>query len=156
MTVDKIRAHVGYLFARKLMSARWAVQQPKMWRWMEGQFSRMAAIGNPKAQSFYGHILLFRGQGFGARQEGIRLLRLAAEKGDAKAAYQMGLISLSEDATHGPDATKAAHWWALAAEAGHPLAATRLAQLYAAGGHGLERNIIKAEQYRARAAKLGL
>jgi len=151
-----IRARVGYLLARKLMSSRRVVQQPKIWNWMEGQFSRMAAIGDPKAQSFYGHILLFRGQGYGARQEGIRLLRLAAEKGDAKAAYQMGLISLGEDATHGPDGVKAAHWWKLAAEAGHPLAAARLAQLYMAGGHGLTRDTQQAEHYKACAARLGL
>jgi len=154
--LEKVRARVGYLVARRLMSARWAVQQPKLWRWMEGQFSRMAAIGNPQAQSFYGHILLFRGQGYGARQEGIRLLRKAAEKGDAKAAYQMGVISLGEDATHGPDGAQAAHWWKLAVEAGHPLAAARLAQLYMAGGHGLPRDTRQAERYKASAAKLGL
>jgi uncharacterized protein len=154
--LNKIRARVGYLAARKLMSARWAVQHPKMWRWMEGQFARMAAIGDSSAQSFYGHILLFRGQGYGARQEGIRLLRLAAEKGDAKAAYQMGVISLGEDATHGPDGEQAAHWWKRAVEAGHPLAATRLAQLYMAGGHGLARDQLQAERYKASAAKLGL
>lgn len=154
--LHKLRARAGYLVARKMMSARWAVGNPKVWGWMEGQYARMAAIGNVKAQSFYGHILLFRGQGYGARLEGIRLLRLAAEKGDAKAAYQMGVIALSEDATHGPDGAKAAHWWAIAAEAGHPLAATRLAQLYLAGGHGLERDAEKAERYKVSAAKLGL
>jgi len=123
---------------------------------MEGQFARMAAIGDPKALSFYGHILLFRGQGYGARQEGIRLLRLAAESGDAKAAYQMGVISLGEDANHGPDGTQAAHWWALAVEAGHPLAANRLAQLYMVGGPGLAPDRQQAERYKASAAKLGL
>ena len=83
--LQKVRARVGYLIARKLMASRWVVQQPKLWRWMEGQFSRMAALGNSQAQSFYGHILLFRGQGYGAKKEGIRLLRLAAEAGDAAA-----------------------------------------------------------------------
>lgn len=151
-----VRARVGYLTARKLISARWAVRQPKLWRWMEGQFSRMAAIGDTTAQSFYGHILLFRGQGYGARREGIRLLRLAAEKGDAKAAYQMGVISLSEDATHGPDGIRAAQWWTIAADAGHPLAATRLAQLYLAGGHGLEPDRELAARYQASATRLGL
>jgi len=154
--LHEARARFGYLFARRLMRARWAVQHPKLWRWMEGQFARMAAIGNPKAQSFYGHILLFRGQGYGARQEGIRLLRQAAEKGDAKAAYQMGVISLGEDATHGPDGAQAAYWWKLAVEAGHPLAAARLAQLYQAGGHGLPRDPQQAEHYKASAARLGL
>lgn len=154
--LHKVRARVGYLAARKLMAARWAVRQPKLWRWMESQFSRMATIGDRNAMSFYGHILLFRGQGFGARREGIRLLRLAAEQGDAKAAYQMGVVALSEDATHGPDGVQAARWWAIAAEAGHPLAATRLAQLYTAGGHGLAKDGQQAEHYKACAAKLGL
>ncbi len=154
--LHKVRARAGYLIARKLLSMRWAVEQPELWRWMEGQFSRMAAIGDPKAQSFYGHILLFRGQGYGARREGIRLLRLAAEGGDAKAAYQMGVIALSEDAEHGPDGAQAAHWWKLAVEAGHPLATARLAQLYKAGGHGLAPDRQEAERYRASAAKHGL
>ncbi|TLX59528.1 sel1 repeat family protein [Stutzerimonas nosocomialis] len=151
-----MRARLGYRVARRLMGWRWAVQQPKLWRWMEGQFSRMAALGDVSAQSFYGHILVFRGRGFGARNEGIRLLRLAAKAGDAKAAYQMGAISLSEDASHGPDAAEAANWWALAAQAGHPLAATRLAQLYRAGGHGLKADPEQARRYEACAAKLGL
>ncbi len=156
MIVYKIRARVAYLVARRLMAVRWAVRQPALWRWMEGQFARMAGLGDTRAQSFYGHILLFRGHGYGARQEGIRLLRLAAEKGDAKAAYQMGVVSLGEDATHGPDGVQAARWWKLAVEAGHPLAATRLAQLYQAGGHGLEADRQEAERYRASAARLGL
>lgn len=57
--LQTVRAKAGYWTARKLLGMRWAVQQPKLWRWMEGQFSRMAAIGDRKAQSFYGHILLF-------------------------------------------------------------------------------------------------
>jgi len=138
------------------MGWRWAVQQPKLWSWMEGRFSRMAALGDTEAQSFYGHILLFRGQGFGAKREGIRLLRLAAEAGDAKAAYQMGVVSLSEDASHGPDGSQAAYWWKRAADKGHPLAATRLAQLYAVGGHGLKADPQQAEHYKATATRLVL
>lgn len=154
--LSQLRARVGYWVARKLLASRRAVQQPKLWRWMEGQFSRMAAIGDTKAQSFYGHILLFRGQGRGAKQEGIRLLRLAAEGRDAKAAYQMGVLSLSEDATHGPDGAQAAEWWKLAVEVGHPLAATRLAQLYTAGGHGLTADQHQADYYKASAERFGL
>lgn len=152
----RIRARLGYFAARKLMMSRFAVQQPKLWRWMEGQFARMAALGDVEAQSFYGHILYFRGRGFGAKQEGVRLLRLAAKAGDAKAAYQMGVVSLSEDASHGPDGNEAARWWAQAVEAGHPLAAVRLEQLYRAGGHGLLADSSQADRYKARAAQLGL
>jgi hypothetical protein len=39
------------------------------WRWLEGQFARMANLGDVGAQSFYGHILTFRGVGLGAREE---------------------------------------------------------------------------------------
>ena len=55
----ELRARAGYFIARKLMASRQAVRQPKLWRWMEGQFARMAALGDVKAQSFYGHILTF-------------------------------------------------------------------------------------------------
>ena len=79
-----------------------------------------------------------------------------AQRGDAKAAYQMGVISLSEDATHGPDGIQAARWWKIASDAGHPLAATRLAQLYAAGGHGLPPDRQQAEYYKASADRAGL
>ena len=152
----KLRARMGYLTARKLMASSWAVRQPRFWRWMEGQFARMASLGNTSAQSFYGHILLFRGQGYGAKREGIRYLRLAAEAGDAKAAYQMGVVSLSEDAKHGPNGNEAARWWSLAADAGHPIAASRLAQLYASGGHRLKADPQLAAHYKAVASKLGL
>ncbi len=156
MMLWKLRASAGYLLARKLMAARWAVQQPKLWRWMEGQFSRKANLGDRAAQSFYGHMLYFRGQGLGAKQEGIRLLRLAAQAGDAKAAYQLGVISLSEDASRGPDGPEAARWWEQAATAGHPLAAMRLEQLYRAGGYGLAADPAEADRYKALAANRGI
>ena len=72
-----LRARLGYLLARRLLGWPWLVKQPRAWQWMQGQFSRMAALGDVAAQSFYGHLLLFRGQGLGAREEGMRLLRLA-------------------------------------------------------------------------------
>ncbi len=151
-----LRAHVGYWVARQLRGWRWAVGQPKVWRWMEGQFARMAALGDPDAQSFYGHVLLFRGVGLGAREEGLRLLRLAAQAGDSRAAYQLGVNSLKGSVSQAPDAAEAARWFSLAAQEGHPLAARRLAELYRDGGPGLEPNPSQAAHYDACAAKLGL
>ncbi|MBW6251639.1 sel1 repeat family protein, partial [Pseudomonas aeruginosa] len=46
--------------------------------------------------------------------------------------------------------------WALAAEAGHPLAARKLAELYRDGGPGLAPDSERAEHYAQRASALGL
>ena len=74
----RLRARLGYGVARQLLGWPWLVKQPRAWQWMQGQFSRMANLGHRDAQAFYGHLLLFRGQGFGAREEGLRLLRLGS------------------------------------------------------------------------------
>nr|WP_178116654.1 SEL1-like repeat protein [Pseudomonas sp. L-22-4S-12] len=132
------------------------MQQPRAWAWMQGQFARMAAQGHVPAQSFYGHLLLFRGQGLGARDEGVRLLRLAASGGDGKAAYQLGLLSLAGDSRQAPDGVEAARWWTLAATAGHPLAAHRLARLYREGAPGLAADAVLAQRFEQRASELGL
>ncbi|SEN40507.1 Sel1 repeat-containing protein [Pseudomonas sp. ok272] len=125
----RIRARASYWLARRLFHWSWFVRQPRGWRWLEGQFSRMANLGDVDAQSFYGHILTFRGQGLGAREEGVRLLRLAALAGDGKAAYQVGVISLAGTASTAPDPGEAERWWQMAAKAGHPLAEIKLKQL---------------------------
>lgn len=125
----RIKARAGYWLARRLFHWPWLVRQPRGWAWLEGQFARMANLGDVGAQSFYGHILTFRGQGLGAREEGIRLLRLAALAGDGKAAYQVGVISLAGSTTKAPDPDEAARWWTLAAKAGHPLAEIKLKTL---------------------------
>ncbi|WP_413792168.1 MULTISPECIES: sel1 repeat family protein [unclassified Pseudomonas] len=125
----RFKARVGYWLARRLFHWSWFVRQARGWAWLEGQFSRMANLGDVGAQSFYGHILTFRGQGLGAREEGLRLLRLAALAGDGKAAYQVGVISLAGSASQAPDPVEAARWWTLAAKAGHPLADVKLKAL---------------------------
>lgn len=89
----------------------------------------MANLGDVGAQSFYGHILTFRGVGLGAREEGVRLLRLAALAGDGKAAYQVGVLSLAGTPSQAPDPEEAARFWAIAAKAGHPLAQIKLQAL---------------------------
>lgn len=133
----RLKARVSYCVARQLFHRAWCVRQPLLWRWMEGQFARMANLGDTRAQSFYGHILAFRGHGLGAREEGVRLLRLAALGGDGKAAYQIGAFSLAGTPVRGPDAAEAARWWAIATKAGHPLALLKLVELYRQGGPGL-------------------
>jgi len=152
----KLRAGIGYAVARWLLQWPVLVRQPQLWAWMEGQYSRMANLGDIQAQSFYGHLLLFRGQGLSARNEGCRLLQLAAEAGDGKAAYQMGVLSLQETPGQAPDAVQAAEWWSKAAVVGHPLAARKLADLYRDGGPGLPADAVCAQKMDRRAAELGL
>ena len=142
-----LRARLGYVLARRLFHWSWLVKQPRAWRWMEGQFARMANLGDTQAQSFYGHILLFRGQGLAARNEGRRLLALAAKAGDAKAAYQLGVLSLAGDTQHAADVQQAIDWWTQAANAGHPAAAYRLAELYRAGAPGIPVDLVLAEHF---------
>jgi uncharacterized protein len=149
-----LRARIGYLLARRLFHWAWLIKQPQAWRWLEGQFARMAALGDTQAQSFYGHILLFRGQGFAARNEGRRLLELAGKAGDAKAAYQLGVLSLLGDTQHAADAPKAIEWWALAAQAGHTAAAYRLAELYRSGAEGVAVDEAQAEHFSALSNRL--
>ncbi|MNP08564.1 hypothetical protein D3C76_1006400 [compost metagenome] len=152
----RLRAQAGYAVARRLMGWPWLVKQERAWQWMQGQFARMANLGDLPAQSFYGHLLLFRGQGFGAREEGLRLLRLAAAGGDAKAAYQLGVQALAGDTRTSANAVEAARYWEQAAAAGHPLAARKLAELYRQGGPGLEPDEVQAARLDQRAGQLGL
>jgi TPR repeat protein len=145
----ELKARLSYMLARRLFHWTWLLKQPRAWTWMEGQFSRMANLGDIKAQSFYGHILLFRGQGAAARNEGQRLLSLAAQGGDAKAAYQLGVISLAGDLHKAPDPVAAVKWWTQAAEAGHPAAAYRLSELYRKGAQGITADPARAEYFSA-------
>lgn len=149
----RVRARVTYWLARRMFHWPRLLRHPSVWNWMQGQYARMANLGDVSAQSFYGHILLFRGQGLGAREEGRRLLRLAANGGDGKAAYQLGVLALQQDTRHAPDGQEAARWWQLSAQAGHPLAAGRLAQLYREGAPGLEADAALAQQYAAEDAR---
>ena len=152
----RLRARMGYLLARRLFHWHWLVGQPCAWRWMEGQFARMANLGDARAQDFYGHLLLFRGQGLGAREEGLRLLRLAAAQGQVKAAFQLGLQALKGSAQQAPNAAAALPYWRQAAAGGHPLAAHKLAELLREGAPGVEADPAEAERLAMRARELGL
>ena len=134
MLFSKLRAQIGYAVARKLFNQRWAVENKRIWQWMQERFARMSSYDDVSARAFYGHVLLHRGQGLADKNEWLRFLRLAAEAGDAKSAYQLGLQSLTGSLNQPADALQAAHWWELAGRAGHPLALQRLLQLYEQGG----------------------
>lgn len=152
----RLRARLGYGVARLLLRSDALVRQPRAWRWMEGQFARMATLGDARAQDFYGHLLLFRGQGMGAREEGLRLLGMAAAQGQAKAAFQLGVQALKGHLQQAPDAALARQYWQQAADAGHPLAALKLSQLLREGAPGVPADPVAAERLALRARDLGL
>ncbi len=151
-----LRTFCGYRLAHWLFRWQWLVRQPRAWRWMEGQFARMAGMGDAGAQEFYGHLLLFRGEGLGAREEGLRLLRQAAGQGRLKAAFQLGVQALKGSPRQAPDAAEALRWWRQAAEGGHPLAALKLAELLREGAPGVSADPSAAERMAERARQLGL
>lgn len=151
----RLRARLGYGLARLMFRSDALVRQPRAWRWMEGQFARLANLGDARAQDFYGHLLLFRGQGLGAREEGLRLLRLAAAQGQGRAAFQLGVQALKGSPQREPDAVQARHYWQQAIDAGHPLAALKLAELLREGAPGLPADPAEAERLAARTREQG-
>lgn len=154
MLLAKLRTQMGYRIARKLFNQRWAVENPRVWQWMQERFARMSRYDDVEARAFYGHVLLHRGQGMAAKNEGLRLLRLAAQAGDAKAAYQLGVQSLAGSLTEPANTLQAAHWWELAGAAGHPLALQRLLQLYQEGGPQLPASAEDAQRIAEQLAVL--
>lgn len=154
MLFAKLRAQVGYALARKLFNQRWAVENQRVWLWMQERFARMSHYDDVAARAFYGHVLLHRGQGLAAKNEGLRLLCLAAEAGDAKSAYQLGVHCLSGSLNEPANALQAAHWWELAGSAGHPLALQRLLQVYEQGGPQLPASAEDAQRIKEKLAVL--
>lgn len=114
----------------------------------------MCSYDDMAARAFYGHVLLHRGQGLAAKKEGLRLLRLAAEAGDAKSAYQLGVQAIKGSLNEPADALQAAHWWELAGSAGHPLALQKLLALYEQGGPQLAANAAEAQRIQEKLALL--
>ena len=70
MLFAKLRAQVGYAVARKLFNQRWAVDNQRVWQWMQERFARMSEYADVAARAFYGHVLLHRGQDLAAKNEG--------------------------------------------------------------------------------------
>lgn len=154
MILAKWRVKVGYTVARKLFNQRWAVENQRIWLWMQERFARMSHYDDVAARAFYGHVLLHRGQGLAAQNEGLRLLRLAAKAGDAKSAYQLGVQCLKGSLNEPANALQAVHWWELAGQADHPLALKRLLELYEEGGPQLAPSADDAQRIKQKIAIL--
>lgn len=112
-----------------------------------------AAAGLLEAQTAAG-VMLARGSGVPVdRSEAVRLLELAARRGDPRAQYELGLL-LEADDNPARTVRTAYRWHHKAAAAGYVPAVVRLAQTYAAGGV-LEKNLDKALWWWKLAETLG-
>jgi len=124
-------------------------------RWLMAWFRFAADNGSVKAQSVYGHLLHFRGEGEHSRIRGVEYLLRAADQGDAKSQYQIGRISESGYGTEYPaDQERAVRYFRLAADQQHYLAIKRLVDAYRAGELNLPCDPEAARQWQAMLPRL--
>lgn len=99
-------------------------------------FRYAADYGSVRALSVYGHLLFFRGEGMTNRIQGLIYLERAAEKGDSKAAYQLGKVFEEGYQTYPVDPVKAVKYYRQAAQGGHVLAIKRMVDIFTNGELG--------------------
>lgn len=103
-------------------------------RWMMSCFRLAADAGHDQALSVYGHLLFLRGDSRKSKIQGAIYLERAAEQGEMKAQYQLGRIcETGFEGYFSINLTSAQDYYRRAAEKGHVLAITRLADGYARG-----------------------
>jgi uncharacterized protein len=140
-----------YRLAEQLFHTRWLPRSPRTQRLAMHLFQRCADAGHPEALSRYGHMLFHRGVTPQDKARGARYVLEAAQAGDLKAQYQAGLIHEHGCTQYPRREDRAVTWYARAGEAGHPLAALRLARAYRAGELGLAVDAAHAAHWQALA-----
>ncbi|WP_189472368.1 tetratricopeptide repeat protein [Litchfieldella qijiaojingensis] len=126
-----------YRLAEQLFHARWLPRSPRTQRLTMRLFQRCADAGHTAALSLYGHMLVHRAVSPQDKAKGASYVLQAAHSGDARAQYQAGRIYEHGCAQYPQRDDHAVTWYARAGEAGHPLAAKRLAEAYRRGELGL-------------------
>lgn len=147
-----------YRLAEQLFHTRWLPRSPRAQRLTMRLFQHCAEAGHPAALSVYGHMLFHRGMTPQDKARGARYVLDAAHAGNVRAQYQAGQIYEHGYALYPHRDDHAVTWYARAGEAGHPLAASRLARAYRDGQLGLPVDAERAlhwEQLADRAAALG-
>ncbi|MBA2778228.1 tetratricopeptide repeat protein [Billgrantia kenyensis] len=140
-----------YRLAEQLFHNRWLPHSPRTQRLTMHLFQRCADAGHPAALSLYGHMLFQRGTSPQDKARGARYVLEAAQAGNLKAQYQAGKILECGCAQYPRHEQRAVTWYARAGEAGHPLAAQRLAKAYRLGELGLPVDALQAERWQALA-----
>jgi TPR repeat protein len=140
----RLLAPLIYWIAYRVFRAKQFKHSGRKHRWIMSSFRLAADIGYTEALSVYGHLLLLRGDSRQSKIQGAIYLQRAAEQGDMKAQYQMGRLYEAGFENHFQiDVDKARGWYQQAAEQGHVLAITRMADSFAQGELGLT---VDAEQ----------
>ncbi|MCE8032906.1 sel1 repeat family protein [Billgrantia tianxiuensis] len=140
-----------YRLAEQLFHTRWLPRSPRTQRLTMHLFERCADAGHPGALSLYGHVLFHRGISPQDKARGARYVLEAAQAGNLKAQYQAGRILEHGCAQYPRREERAVTWYARAGEAGHPLAAARLAKAYRLGELGLPVDSVQAAHWQALA-----
>lgn len=96
-------------------------------------FRYAAEYGSVRALSVYGHLLFFRGEGMANRVQGALYIERAADKGESKAAYQMGKIFEEGYQNYPVNPDRAVKYYSVSAQTGHILAIRRLVDVYSNG-----------------------
>lgn len=140
-----------FRLAEQLSHTRWLPRSPRTQRLTMHLFQRCADAGHTAALSLYGHILFHRGVTPQDKARGARYVLQAARAGDVRAQYQAAHIYEHGCAQYPRRDDHAVTWYARAGEAGHALAAERLACAYHEGQLGLSVDPQRAAQWQALA-----
>ncbi|MBD3895500.1 sel1 repeat family protein [Halomonas sp. ML-15] len=136
-----------YRLAEQLFHTRWLPRSPRTQRLTMHLYQRCAEAGHTAALSVYGHMLFHRGASPQDKAKGARYVLQAAHSGDERAQYQAGAIYEHGCAQYPRRDDHAVTWYARAGEAGHALAASRLADAYRHGQLGLAVDCQRAEYW---------
>ncbi|MDI4637366.1 MULTISPECIES: tetratricopeptide repeat protein [Halomonadaceae] len=140
-----------YRLAEQLFHNRWLPRSRRTQRLTMHLYQRCAEAGHISALSVYGHMLFHRAIRPQDKAKGARYVMEAARQGDVSAQYQAGRIFEHGCAQYPRRDDKAVTWYARAGEAGHPLAAERLADAYRSGMLGLAVDPLRASHWQALA-----
>ncbi|WP_346796533.1 tetratricopeptide repeat protein [Halomonas sp. Bachu 37] len=141
-----------YRLAEQLFHSRWLLpRSPRTQRLTMRLYKRCADAGHPTALSVYGHMLFHRSLSPQDKARGARYVLEAAQAGNVKAQYQAAVIHEHGCLQYPRREDYAVTWYARAAQAGHYLAANRLAQAYRDGELGLAVDNAKAAYWQQQA-----
>lgn len=140
-------ARLNYLLGWSLFYTLARYSEP-LHRFAMGRLRRASDRGDAKARTFYGTLLYYRGVGPSSLQAGFDYLLQAAQQGDIQAQFQVAeAYARGHVVGINPDYPKALQFYVRAAEAGHVMAALRLAKAFENGALDLTPDPVQAQTW---------